>query len=53
MNVLGAGSANGGISLLHAFGLGKGCSAGIELSTRVSIVEGPNRGDIGRPSSTT
>ena len=47
MNVLGAGSANGGISLLHAFGLGKGCSAGIELSTRVSIVEGPNRGILG------
>ncbi|MDP6985602.1 MAG: hypothetical protein QGH38_00085 [Candidatus Thalassarchaeaceae archaeon] len=47
MNVLGSGSANGGISLLHAFGLGRGSSVGIELSTRVSIVEGPNREVVG------
>ncbi len=43
MSVLGVGIANGGISLLHALGLGKGCSVGIDLTTRVSIVEGPNR----------
>ena len=43
MSVLGVGIANGGISLLHALGLGKGCSVGIDLTTRASIVEGPNR----------
>ena len=40
MTVLGRGSANGGVSVLHAAGLGKGCSIGIELSTEVSLVVG-------------
>ena len=40
MTVLGRGSANGGVSVLHAAGLGKGCSIGIELSTEVSLVAG-------------
>ena len=40
MTVLGRGSANGGVSVLHAAGLGKGCSIGIELSAEVSLVAG-------------
>ena len=40
MTVLGRGNANGGVSVLHAAGLGKGCSIGIELSTEVSLVAG-------------
>ena len=40
MTVLGRGSANGGVSVLHAAGLGKGCSIGIDLSTEVSLVVG-------------
>ena len=40
MTVLGRGSANGGVSVLHAAGLGKGCSIGIELPTEVSLVSG-------------
>ena len=40
MTVLGRGSANGGVSVLHAAGLGKVCSIGIELSTEVSLVAG-------------
>ncbi len=40
MTVLGRGSANGGVSVLHAAGLGKGCSIGIDLSTEVSLVIG-------------
>ena len=41
MTVFGTGRANGGISRLHAAGLGKGCSVGLQLETRVSLVEGP------------
>ncbi|MED5159414.1 MAG: hypothetical protein VYD62_04270, partial [Candidatus Thermoplasmatota archaeon] len=40
MTVLGRGRANGGVSVLHAAGLGKGCSVGIELSTEVCLVTG-------------
>ena len=40
MSVLGTGTANGGISVLHAAGLGKGCSVGIELQCEVRLVEG-------------
>tara|TARA_B100000959_G_scaffold280419_1_gene342225 strand:+ start:3484 stop:4341 length:858 start_codon:yes stop_codon:yes gene_type:complete len=40
MSVLGIGKANGGISILHALGLGKGCSIGIDLSTTVTMLDG-------------
>ena len=39
MKVLGEGESNGAISILHALGLGRGCSIGIELTTKVQIVE--------------
>ena len=39
MKVLGQGEANGAISILHALGLGRGCSTGIQLTTKVQIVE--------------
>ena len=39
MKVLGKGTANGAISILHSLGLGKGCSVGIELSTEVTLVD--------------
>ena len=35
MTVLGVGTANGGISILHALGLGKGCAVGVDLLTTV------------------
>jgi len=38
MTALGSGRANGGVSVLHAIGTGKGCSVGIELMTEVSLV---------------
>ena len=37
MTILGSGTANGGISVLHALGLGRGCSLPIGLSTTVNI----------------
>ncbi|HJM13083.1 MAG TPA: shikimate kinase [Candidatus Thalassarchaeaceae archaeon] len=40
MTILGYGRANGAISILHALGLGKGCSVGLEIGTKASIVEG-------------
>ena len=39
MKVLGQGESNGAISILHALGLGRGCSIGIQLTTTVQIVE--------------
>ena len=39
MKVLGQGESNGAISILHALGLGRGCSIGIQLTTKVQIVE--------------
>ena len=39
MKVLGEGESNGAISILHALGLGRGCSLGIQLTTNVQIVE--------------
>ncbi len=41
MTALGRGKANGAVSVLHAAGLGKGCSVGIQLSTEVSLITGP------------
>ena len=41
MTVLGTGRATAGLSILHAAGLGKGCSVGLQLETEVSLVEGP------------
>ena len=38
MTVLGRGRANGGVSVLHAAGTGRGCSVGIELMTEASLV---------------
>ena len=38
MKVLGKGTANGAISILHSLGLGKGCSIGIDLSTEVTLL---------------
>ena len=40
MTILGKGTANGGISVLHAAGLGRGCSVGIELHCEARLVEG-------------
>ena len=37
--MLGEGESNGAISILHALGLGRGCSIGIQLTTKVQIVE--------------
>ena len=34
MKILGSGKANGAISILHAVGIGKGCSVGIQLETK-------------------
>tara|TARA_Y100001970_G_scaffold262687_1_gene347229 strand:+ start:660 stop:1514 length:855 start_codon:yes stop_codon:yes gene_type:complete len=39
VNVLGEGESNGAISILHALGLGRGCSIGIQLTTKVQIVD--------------
>jgi len=39
VKVLGQGESNGAISILHALGLGRGCSIGIQLTTKVQIVE--------------
>ena len=39
MKVLGEGESNGAISILHALGLGRGCSIGIQLTTKVQMVE--------------
>tara|TARA_B100000683_G_scaffold72187_1_gene70703 strand:+ start:792 stop:1646 length:855 start_codon:yes stop_codon:yes gene_type:complete len=39
VKVLGEGESNGAISILHALGLGRGCSIGIQLTTKVQIVE--------------
>ena len=39
MKTIGRGSARGGISILHAAGLGKGCSVGLDLITEVQIVD--------------
>ena len=41
MTALGRGKANGAVSVLHAAGLGRGCSVGIQLSTEVSLIAGP------------
>ena len=41
MTALGGGKATGAVSVLHAAGLGKGCSVGIQLSTEVSLISGP------------
>lgn len=38
MKILGEGRATGAISILHALGVGKGCSVGIDLETHVRIV---------------
>lgn len=50
MKILGSGKANGAISILHAVGIGKGCSVGIQLETKVKIVDEPNKvnGDLHR-----
>ncbi len=39
MKVLGSGKANGAISILHALGTGRGCSVGIQLETKVQIMD--------------
>ncbi len=39
MKTIGRGSARGGISILHAAGLGRGCSIGVDLFTDVQIVD--------------
>lgn len=43
MKVLGTGTATGGISVLHAAGLGKGCSVGIDLVCEVRLTEGASQ----------
>ena len=39
MKILGEGKSNGGISILHAAGLGRGCSVGIDLPCEVTLVD--------------
>ena len=39
MKVLGKGEARGGVSILHALGTGKGCSIGVNLLTRVELID--------------
>jgi len=39
VKIIGRGSARGGISILHAAGLGKGCSVGVDLFTEVQLVD--------------
>ena len=39
MKTLGEGEARGGVSILHALGTGKGCSVGVNLLTRVKLVD--------------
>ena len=39
MNILGEGEARGGVSILHALGTGKGCSVGVNLLTKVKLVD--------------
>ena len=39
MTVLVVGTANGGVSILHALGLGKGCAVGVDLLTTVSLLD--------------
>ncbi|MFQ3343659.1 MAG: shikimate kinase [Candidatus Thalassarchaeaceae archaeon] len=39
MNILGEGVSYGGISILHSLGVGKGCSVGIQLSTKVTLID--------------
>ena len=41
MTILGTGRASGGISILHAVGLGQGCSTGIGLETIVKLTSTP------------
>ena len=41
MTILGTGHASGGISILHAVGLGQGCSTGIGLETIVKLTSTP------------
>ena len=41
MTILGTGRASGGISILHAVGLGQGCSTGIGLDTIVKLTSTP------------
>ena len=41
MKVLGEGESKGAISILHALGMGRGCSIGIQLATKVQMVEDP------------
>lgn len=41
MTILGTGRASGGISILHAVGLGQGCSTGIGLETIVKLTSIP------------
>ena len=39
MKILGEGKSNGGISILHAAGLSRGCSVGIDLPCEVTLVD--------------
>ncbi|MBT3357389.1 MAG: hypothetical protein HN534_00695 [Euryarchaeota archaeon] len=41
MTILGTGRATGGISIIHAVGLGQGCSTGIGLETIVELTSTP------------
>ena len=43
MKVLAEANANAAISILHALGLGKGCSIGINLKTTVRLVSEPQK----------
>ena len=41
MTILASGTANGAVSILHAMGIGKGCSIPIKLQTLVNIHDEP------------
>ena len=43
MAVLGTGEANGGCSILHAAGLGYGCSMALDLPVKVKLLDKPSK----------
>lgn len=49
MAVIGAGSATGACSLIHAAGIGYGASLGLDLSVHVRLLDAPPRRDVDDP----
>ena len=51
MAVLGTGEANGGCSILHAAGLGYGCSMALDLPVKVKLLDKPPKREIFDPDN--